>query len=140
MIRNMASAPLFGAGILNALNDSSKQQAQAEAELTKGAKVLVIAAVHGARAPAGLPERVLVRRYRGELGQHLLARATSLRQLPVHAEPAGVRISTHQARLSTPGRPGHPSRGASRTAFSPHAASRLSVPATDLKSSSPPLP
>lgn len=31
--------------VLNALNDSSKQQAQAEAELTKGAKVLVIAAV-----------------------------------------------------------------------------------------------
>ena len=31
--------------VLNALNDSSKQQQQAEAELTKGAKVLVIAAV-----------------------------------------------------------------------------------------------
>lgn len=31
--------------VLNALNDPSKQQAQAEAELTKGAKVLVIAAV-----------------------------------------------------------------------------------------------
>jgi len=31
--------------VVNALNDSSKQQAQAEAELTKGAKVLVIAAV-----------------------------------------------------------------------------------------------
>jgi D-xylose transport system substrate-binding protein len=31
--------------VLNALNDSSKQQAQAEAELTKGAKVIVIAAV-----------------------------------------------------------------------------------------------
>ena len=31
--------------VLNALNDASKQQAQAEAELTKGAKVLVIAAV-----------------------------------------------------------------------------------------------
>jgi D-xylose transport system substrate-binding protein len=31
--------------VLNALNDSSKQQTQAEAELTKGAKVLVIAAV-----------------------------------------------------------------------------------------------
>jgi ABC-type xylose transport system, periplasmic component len=31
--------------VLNALNDSAKQQAQAEAELTKGAKVLVIAAV-----------------------------------------------------------------------------------------------
>jgi D-xylose transport system substrate-binding protein len=31
--------------VLNALNDSSKQQSQAEAELTKGAKVLVIAAV-----------------------------------------------------------------------------------------------
>jgi D-xylose transport system substrate-binding protein len=31
--------------VLNALNDPSKQQSQAEAELTKGAKVLVIAAV-----------------------------------------------------------------------------------------------
>jgi D-xylose transport system substrate-binding protein len=31
--------------ILNALNDPSKQQSQAEAEMTKGAKVLVIAAV-----------------------------------------------------------------------------------------------
>jgi D-xylose transport system substrate-binding protein len=31
--------------VLNALNDSSKQQSQAEAELTKGAEVLVIAAV-----------------------------------------------------------------------------------------------
>lgn len=31
--------------VLNALNDSSKQLAQAEAELTKGAKVLVVAAV-----------------------------------------------------------------------------------------------
>jgi len=31
--------------VLNALNDSAKQQAQAEAELTKGASVLVIAAV-----------------------------------------------------------------------------------------------
>ncbi len=31
--------------VLNALNDPSKQQAQAEAELTKGAKALVIAAV-----------------------------------------------------------------------------------------------
>lgn len=31
--------------VLNALNDASKQQSQAEAELTKGAKVLVIAAV-----------------------------------------------------------------------------------------------
>lgn len=31
--------------VLNALNDANKQQAQAEAELTKGAKVLVIAAV-----------------------------------------------------------------------------------------------
>jgi D-xylose transport system substrate-binding protein len=31
--------------VLNALNDSAKQQAQAEAELTKGAKALVIAAV-----------------------------------------------------------------------------------------------
>jgi len=31
--------------VVNALNDSSKQQAQAEAELTKGAQVLVIAAV-----------------------------------------------------------------------------------------------
>ena len=31
--------------VLNALNDSSKQQSQTEAELTKGAKVLVIAAV-----------------------------------------------------------------------------------------------
>jgi D-xylose transport system substrate-binding protein len=31
--------------VLNALNDSSRQQQQAEAELTKGAKVLVIAAV-----------------------------------------------------------------------------------------------
>ncbi|MEJ2288505.1 MAG: sugar ABC transporter substrate-binding protein [Deinococcales bacterium] len=31
--------------VLNALNDASTQQAQAEAELTKGAKVLVIAAV-----------------------------------------------------------------------------------------------
>jgi len=31
--------------VVNALNDSSKQQSQAEAELTKGAKVLVIAAV-----------------------------------------------------------------------------------------------
>lgn len=31
--------------VLNALNDSAKQQSQAEAELTKGAKVLVIAAV-----------------------------------------------------------------------------------------------
>jgi len=31
--------------VLNALNDSSKQQSQAEAELTKGAQVLVIAAV-----------------------------------------------------------------------------------------------
>ena len=31
--------------VLNALNDPSKQQSQAEAELTKGAKVLVVAAV-----------------------------------------------------------------------------------------------
>jgi D-xylose transport system substrate-binding protein len=31
--------------VLNALNDPAKQQAQAEAELTKGAKVLVIAAI-----------------------------------------------------------------------------------------------
>jgi D-xylose transport system substrate-binding protein len=31
--------------VVNALNDSTKQQSQAEAELTKGAKVLVIAAV-----------------------------------------------------------------------------------------------
>jgi len=31
--------------VLNALNDPNKQQSQAEAELTKGAKVLVIAAV-----------------------------------------------------------------------------------------------
>jgi len=31
--------------VLNALNDPSKQQAQAEAELTKGAKVIVVAAV-----------------------------------------------------------------------------------------------
>jgi D-xylose transport system substrate-binding protein len=32
---------------LNALNDPAKQQAQAEAELTKGAKVLVVAAIDG---------------------------------------------------------------------------------------------
>jgi D-xylose transport system substrate-binding protein len=37
--------------VLNALNDPSKQQSQAEAELTKGAKVLVIAAV-GQKAAA----------------------------------------------------------------------------------------
>jgi len=51
-----ADAPLFKAAlqklipnaridVLNALNDPAKQQAQAEAELTKGAKVLVVAAV-----------------------------------------------------------------------------------------------
>ena len=51
-----ADAPLFKAAlqklipniqvdVLNALNDPSKQQSQAEAELTKGAKVLVVAAV-----------------------------------------------------------------------------------------------
>ena len=32
---------------LNALNDPAKQQAQAEAELAKGAKVLVVAAIDG---------------------------------------------------------------------------------------------
>jgi D-xylose transport system substrate-binding protein len=51
-----SDAPLFKAAlqklvpgvqidVLNALNDPNKQQSQAEAELTKGAKVLVIAAV-----------------------------------------------------------------------------------------------
>ena len=38
-------APGAQVDVVNALNDSGKQQAQAEAELTKGAKVLVIAAV-----------------------------------------------------------------------------------------------
>jgi D-xylose transport system substrate-binding protein len=33
--------------VLNALNDPAKQQAQAEAELTKGAKVLVVVAIDG---------------------------------------------------------------------------------------------
>jgi D-xylose transport system substrate-binding protein len=37
--------PAAQVDVLNALNDASKQQSQAEAELTKGAKVLVIAAV-----------------------------------------------------------------------------------------------
>ncbi len=37
--------PAAQVDVLNALNDPSKQQAQAEAELAKGAKVLVIAAV-----------------------------------------------------------------------------------------------
>ena len=39
--------------------------------LVHEAVVIVVAAVHGARALAGLPERVLLGRHRVELGQHV---------------------------------------------------------------------
>ena len=57
--------------------------------------VVVIAAVHGARALAGLPERVLLGGHRAEFGEDLLAGEADLGEIPMDLETVGVGVAAH---------------------------------------------
>ena len=52
----------------------------------------VVAAVHGARALARLPERVLLLGHLAQLLEHLLARATALGKVAVDGIPSGIGV------------------------------------------------
>ena len=68
-----------------------------EAEgLVQEAVVVVVAAVHGARALPGLPEGVLLLGHRVQLGEDVLARAAVLGQRAVDGEPVGVGEVAHR--------------------------------------------
>ena len=84
---------LGGAGAHVALEDVHVGE---EAErLVHEVIVVVITAVHGSRALARLPERVLLDRHGAQLGQDLLAGQAHLRQVPMDLEPVGVGVGAH---------------------------------------------
>src|ERR1019366_2572547 len=57
--------------------------------------VVVISAVHGARAFSGFPERILFSGHRAQFGQDLLAGLARLGQRPMDLEPVGVGVAGH---------------------------------------------
>ena len=57
--------------------------------------VVVIAAVHGARALAGLPERILFGGHRAELGKDPCAGQTDVGEIAMDLETVGVGVAAH---------------------------------------------